>query len=62
MGQLDFTGSGDELQRQKKGPWSLGERKPEVMHLGKGVGKRWRDRDRNRDKGRERKVGPKLTI
>ena len=36
MSQLGCTGSGNELWRQKKGPWSLGERKAKVTHLREG--------------------------
>ena len=40
MSQLGCVGSGDELQRQKLGTWSLGKRKAERMHLGEGEGER----------------------
>ena len=33
-------GSGNKLQRQNKGPWSLGKRKVMVTHLGKKEGER----------------------
>ena len=34
MSQLGFLGSGNELQRQQVGPWSLGCGQAKVMHLG----------------------------
>ena len=34
MSQWGCLGSGNKWQRQKKGPWSLGERKAKVRHLG----------------------------
>ena len=35
MSQLGYICSGNKLQRQKKGPWSLGERKAKVTCLEK---------------------------
>lgn len=42
MSHLGCVGSGDKLQKQKKGPWSLGGGKAEVRCLGmrKGGGKK----------------------
>ena len=37
--QLDCVDSGNKLQRQKKGSWSLGRRKAKRMHLGEEQGK-----------------------
>ena len=41
MSQLGCMGSGNKLQGQKKGPWSLGETKEKVKPLGivRGKGK-----------------------
>ena len=39
-------GSGNKLQKQKKGPWSLGEGKGKVRHLGRGREGRRRARER----------------
>ena len=39
MSQLGYMGSNNKLQRQKKGPWSLGERKAKVMCLGEKMGR-----------------------
>ena len=36
MSQLGCVSSGNNLQRQKKGPWSLGKRKTKKMCLGEG--------------------------
>ena len=39
MRQLSCVGSGNRLQKQKKGTWSLGERKAKQPFLGEGKGK-----------------------
>ena len=57
--QLGCVGSGNKLQRQKKGPSSLGESKAKVMHLGtKKRGKRKvQVHSREREHTRERRWG-----
>ena len=42
MSHLVYVGLGNKLQRQKKGPWSLGKRMTERTCLGKEDGKRHR--------------------
>ena len=42
MSQLGCIGSGNKLQRQKKSPRNLGERKAEVTHLEERRGRRRR--------------------
>ena len=46
MSQLGFVGSGNKLQRPKRGPWSLGNTKAERMCL---RGGNW---DRGKARGR----------
>ena len=41
VSQLDGMDSGNELQMQKKGPWSFWERKAKKMHLEEGEEERW---------------------
>ena len=40
VSQLGCVGSGNKLQRQKKGPWSSGKRKAERKYLGEVKGER----------------------
>lgn len=44
MSQEDCIGSGNRVQKQKKGPWPLGKGMPEVTHLGGRRGSRERHR------------------
>ena len=39
VSQLGCMGSGNKIQKQKKGPWSLGENKAKVRHPGRKKGK-----------------------
>ena len=50
MSQLGYTGSGNKLQKQKKGPWSLGRKE----RLGK---RAWGKREKVRTRSTERAVG-----
>ena len=49
MNQLGCVGSGNKLQRERKGPWGLGERKAKLMCLQEGRrGRRRERRERHR--------------
>ena len=49
MNQLGCVGSGNKLQRERKGPWGLGERKAKLMCLQEGRrGRRREGRERHR--------------
>ena len=63
LSQLSCVGSENKLQRQRKGPWSLGMRKTERTCLGKEDGERYCSRERESvNTSEERRGGGKAQV